>query len=75
MPDFGDMIKGVRQGECWSRYGWSMFTYVDLLNADPNDPYEMTAPYLRLCREGSGTTPYTPTHADLLADDWIRVEL
>lgn len=75
MPmDFGYALTALRAGHKMARAGWQardLAPHIELQVPDQHS--KMTQPYLFMKSFHDGLAPWTPTHADLLADDWELV--
>jgi hypothetical protein len=71
--DFGGALHCMKGGDKCFRQGWAGGVYVNLQK--PDDHSKMTEPYLYEIRgEMDGEcVPWTPTQADMLAEDWVMM--
>lgn len=69
--DFGGAIHCMLGGDMVYRHGWSGGQFVGLQK--PDDHSKMTEPFIYKQEgemDGGKKVPWTPTQADMLANDW-----
>lgn len=79
--DFGDVIKGLKQGKRYSRSGWNgKGIYIEMQT--PNEISKMTLPYIYIVTNQlvsdnpdapRGTVPWLASETDMLCNDWSEL--
>lgn len=68
---FSEALDGMKRGERWYRAGWNEHELIVFLYT-PRLYNEITQPYLVARTVDRGWVTWTPSEADLLANDWIK---
>jgi hypothetical protein len=66
MASFGEALEKIKQGKKAQRSGWDEAKWVALSDAAG----DVTEEFLMLHTADLEVVPWTPTHGDLLAENW-----
>lgn len=66
---FGSALEALKAGQRITRVAWNgRGMWLRLQRPDPSS--KMTQPYLYVRNSRGDSAPWTPSHEDVLADDW-----
>lgn len=67
--DFGDAVRGLKEGRAVQREGWNgKGMYLQLQVPDANS--KMTLPYIYMSTVQGDLVPWLASQTDILAEDW-----